>query len=144
MASLRFSHVALNCTDPLATERFYSRYFGFQRARVIPLGDDNQIVFIRSGDVYLELFRASGGGPGAQPEKDGPGYAAFARHIAFQVDDVDAKLAEMGSDARVTLGPLDFNDFIPGWRTVWVADPDGLIVEISQGYTDQQNPPPLA
>jgi glyoxylase I family protein len=47
----------------------------------------------------------------------------------------------MGAEARVTLGPLDFGDFIPGWRTAWVADPDGNIVEISQGYTDQDNPP---
>jgi glyoxylase I family protein len=63
------------------------------------------------------------------------------RHIAFKVDDVDAKLAEMGSDAQVSLGPLSFDDFIPGWRTVWVTDPEGNIVEISQGYTDQENLP---
>ncbi|MDI9547412.1 MAG: VOC family protein, partial [Chloroflexota bacterium] len=55
------------------------------------------------------------------------------------VDSVDAKLAEMGDDAVVTLGPLDFDDFIPGWRTVWVADPDGNIIEISQGFADQSS-----
>jgi glyoxylase I family protein len=141
MASLKFSHVAVSCKDPIAIERFYSRYFGFTRARVIPLGDD-QIVFIKSGDVYLELFRAEGDSPVPPPDNDGPHYPCW-RHIAFQVDDVDAKLAEMGDDARITLGPLDFNDFIPGWRTVWVADPEGNIVEISQGYVDQDNPPPL-
>ena len=136
-----FSHVALNCRDPLATERFYVRHFGFRRARVIPLGDE-QIVFLRAGSVYLELFQAKGYPPGSAPEKDGPEYLGV-RHIAFQVDDVDATLAAMGSDARVTLGPLDFGAFIPGWRTVWVADPDGNIVEISQGYTDQDDPPQL-
>jgi glyoxylase I family protein len=36
----------------------------------------------------------------------------------------------------VTLGPLDFDGFIKGWRTVWVSDPDGTIVEISQGHKD--------
>jgi glyoxylase I family protein len=66
------------------------------------------------------------------------------RHLAFKVDDVDAKLAEMGADAKITLGPLNFDDYIPGWRTVWIADPDGRIVEISQGFVDQDNPPPLA
>jgi len=65
------------------------------------------------------------------------------RHIAFQVDDVDAKIRDMGSDAHITLGPLDFDAFIPGWRTVWLSDPAGNIVEVSQGYTDQENPPPL-
>jgi glyoxylase I family protein len=38
---------------------------------------------------------------------------------------------------------MDFDAFIPGWRTVWVADPDGRIIEISQGYRDQDNPPPM-
>ena len=142
MAALQFSHVAISCKDPLAIERYYSKYFGFQRARVIPLGSD-QIVFIKSGTVYLELFTAEGDSPVPAPTNDGPHYPGW-RHIAFQVDDVDAKLQEMGADANITLGPLDFNDFIPGWRTVWVADPEGNIVEISQGYVDQDNPPPLS
>jgi glyoxylase I family protein len=134
-----FSHVALNCKDPIAVEKFYTRYFGFTRGRVIPLGD-SQLVFIKSGNVYLELFKTAD--DGAKYDKDG-NPAQGVRHIAFQVDNVDAKLAEMGTDANITLGPLDFGDFIPGWRTVWVSDPEGNIVEISQGYTDQQNPPPL-
>ena len=138
---MAFSHVAVSCRDPLAVERFYTRYFGFTRARVIPLGEE-QIVFIKSGDVYLELFQAKGDSPVGPATADGPGYPAW-RHIAFQVDDVDAKLAEMGADARVTQGPMSFDAFIPGWRTVWVLDPNGNVVEISQGYVDEASPPPL-
>ena len=137
-----FSHVALNCKDPIAVEKFYTRHFGFKRSRVIPLGD-TQLVFTKSGNMYLEIFATSDSRPGPAPEKDGYGYVGV-RHIAFQVDNVDAKLAEMGDDAHIALGPLDFSDFIPGWRTVWVTDPEGNIVEISQGYSDQDNPPPLA
>ena len=138
---LVFSHVALNCRDPLATEQFYTRHFGFRRARVIPLGEE-QIVFLKAGAVYLELFQAKGEPPSPGFEKDGPAYRGI-RHIAFQVDDVDATLKAMGTDAVVTLGPLDFGSFIPGWRTAWVTDPDGTIVEVSQGYTDQDNPPSI-
>ncbi len=136
-----FSHVAISCKDPLATERFYTKHFGFRRARVIPLGND-QIVFIKRDDLYLELFAASEPAPQPPAAKDGPAYPGW-RHLAFKVDSVDAKLATMGDDARVTVGPLSFDDFIPGWRTVWIADPDGNIVEISQGFIDQDNPPPL-
>ena len=139
--SLVFSHVALNCRDPLATERFYVRHFGFRRARVIPLGAE-QIVFLKAGSTYLELFQAKGDPPRPAFEKDGPAERGV-RHIAFQVNDVDAALAAMGAEAVVTLGPLDFGAFIAGWRTVWLADPDGNIVEVSQGYTDQDNPPQL-
>lgn len=135
-----FAHVGLNCRDMAVTERFYVKHFGFKRARVVPLGKD-QIVFLKSDSAYLELFKANGEVP-ATPG-DGPQAPGF-RHMAFQVADVRAKLAEMGSDAVVTLGPLFFDDFIKGWGAAWIRDPDGRILEISQGYQDEKNPPPLA
>jgi glyoxylase I family protein len=42
----------------------------------------------------------------------------------------------VGPDAHVTAGSISFDAIIPGRRTVWVADPDGNLVEISQGYAD--------
>ncbi|CAN5720319.1 hypothetical protein BH23DEI1_BH23DEI1_08050 [soil metagenome] len=137
MPVLAFSHLALNCRDPLATERFYVEHFGFRRARAVPLGE-TQIVFLRSGDVLLELFAAEGEPTSGAPDGDGP-HTAGVRHIAFQTDDVDVVLAALPKSVEVTLGPLDFGDFIPGWRTAWIRDPDGVIVEISQGYVDAPN-----
>ncbi|BAZ47613.1 glyoxalase/bleomycin resistance protein/dioxygenase [Nostoc sp. NIES-4103] len=139
-----FSQVALTCKDPIATEKFYTKHFGFKRARVAKLPDGNQIVFIKASDsaFYFELFQAQEELPVAASINDGPQYPAV-RHLAFKVDDVDAKLAEIGDDAKITLGPLNFDDYIQGWRTAWIADPDGNIVEISQGFVDQENPPSL-
>jgi glyoxylase I family protein len=139
MIKTAFAHVALNCRDMATTERFYTKHFGFRRARVIDLGED-QIVFLKSGNVYLELFRASEQSPTATAKNDGPAWPGV-RHLAFQVDNVDAKLDELGKEARINLGPLEFNDFIPGWKTVWIRDPDGNVVEVSQGFVDQENPP---
>lgn len=141
MANLTYSHMGITCRDMAAIERFYTKHFGFKRARVVPLGE-TEIVFLKNGDVYLELFAASEDSPLPAPAEDGYKFHGW-RHIAFEVDDVDAKLAELGDDARITFGPFDFDDFIPGWRGVWIADPEGNIVEISQGYQDQHNPPPL-
>ncbi len=141
MVFTEFSHISVACKNPIAFEQFYTKYLGFKRARVIPIGED-QIVFIKSGNTYIEIFRASEESPVPTYEKDGPSYPGW-RHIAFKVEDIDAMLAEMGDDAKITLGPLDFDDFIPGWRTVWIADPEGNIVEISQGYVDQDSPPSL-
>ena len=141
MTSVAYSHMGIACQDPLVIERFYAKYFGFRRARVVPLGD-TQIVFLKAGNIYLELFQAKEDSPLPLPIEDGPWYPGW-RHIAFAVDNVDAKLAEMGDDAQITLGPFDFDDFLQGWRGVWLADPEGNIVELAQGYVDQVNPPPL-
>jgi glyoxylase I family protein len=136
MTTLRFAHVGIAAKDPEITEAFYTKHFGFERARVVDLGEE-QILFLKtsSGDLYLEMFKATEPPPTPPVLKDGPVSPGF-RHLAFQVDSVDQKLAEMGPEARITLGPLDFDDFIPGWRAVWIQDPDGRIIEISQGYRD--------
>jgi len=131
---MNFSHIALNCRDIDATEQFYTKFFGFARARNIPLGDGARITFLRHGDMLLELFSAEG--DRADGEGDGP-HAAGIRHIAFQVDSLDATLDSFGGQIPVTLGPLDFTAFIPNWRTAWLRDPDGNVVEVSQGYVDE-------
>lgn len=141
MTAARFHHIGVACADPIATERWYTRHFGFTRARVVPL-EKGQIVFIKRGDLYLELFRATEDGTRTPPGGAGPEYPAW-KHLAFQVDSVDDVLAGMGADARITLGPADFGAFIPGWKTAWIADPDGNIVEISEGFVDEEHPPPL-
>ena len=135
-------------------ERWYTKHFDFTRRRVyvstpeIPLPSQDQAglavagVIIGSGSMRLELLPATSESPAPRPEADGPSYPAY-RHFAFGVDDVDAKLAEMGEDAEITLGPLDMSQFIEGMRVAWITDPEGNIVELNQGYTDEKSPPPL-
>jgi glyoxylase I family protein len=139
MLKVDFSHIGLSCKDPLATERFYAKHFGFNRARVYAPGP-GQVVVIRSGSLELELFPSTEERPSPRVGGAGPDYPDV-RHFGFLVDDLDAKLAEMGTDARLTLGPLDMGQFIPGMRVAWVSDPEGNIVELNQGYVDEENPP---
>jgi glyoxylase I family protein len=140
---MEFHHVALNCRDQKAIEQYYTKHFGFKRARVVSLGQGKEIVFLKGNGVYLELFHTDESLTLPLPTADGRALPSVIRHLAFKVEDVDAKLSQMGEDGkpRVTLGPLSFNDFIPGWRSAWLSDPEGNIVEISQGYVDQQNRP---
>jgi len=134
-----FHHVGFVCRDPHKVEQWYVKHFGFKRARVAAPGP-NQVLFLKRDDCYLEVFRATKDSPLPPPEGAGPEYPGW-RHLAFKVDNIDELLVQMGPEARVTLGPLDFGEVIPGWRTVWVADPEGNIVEISQGYVDEEQPP---
>lgn len=138
----QLAHIALNCQDPIQVERWYTEHFGFERVRVIDLGEGNQIVFTRGSGLCLELFKAEQDAPAPPQAGDGPKWAGV-RHFAFQVDSVDETLQQMGDAAEISLGPMDFNDFISGWRTVWLKDPEGNIVEVSQGFVPQDNPPPL-
>jgi glyoxylase I family protein len=137
-----FHHVSLNCRDPIAIEGFYTQHFGFKRARVVQLPDNRQIVFLKGPNVYFELFPSQGERP-ASPDMSGEGLLyPGVRSISFMVDSVDAQLAAMGDAALITFGPLDFRDFIPGWRSVWLADPEGNVIQVTQGFVDQENPPP--
>jgi glyoxylase I family protein len=131
---MRFAHVALNCADPAAAIAYYTAHFGFAVTRRLPIGGGQEIIFLARDDVHLEIFPVVG--PPGQPDKDGPTAAGTLRHMAFQVDDVDATIAAMGADAVITLGPINFDAFIPGWRTAWLKDPNGHVVEITQGYRD--------
>ena len=139
--NLRWSHAALNCHDQRTTEDFYRTWFGFERARAVQLGAE-QVVFLRHGDAYLELFHVTAN-PLTEPHSgDGPQNTGTVRHVAFQTDDLDAFLARIGDKVPLSLGPLRFDEFIPGWRSVWLIDPDGVIVEVSEGYRDDGLPSP--
>lgn len=137
-----FHHLSLTCRDLRATERFYVRHFGFVRARVVSLDGGNEIVFLRGAGIRLELFRATADNPLRAPANDGYPWPGV-RNFSFEVDSVDAAVAAMGADAKVAFGPLDFDAFIPGWRSVWLWDPDGNLVQLTQGFRDQEAPPPL-
>src|SRR5688572_2255835 len=141
MADTEFSHIGLSCADPLAIERFYTKHFAFRRVRVYAPGPQ-QVVVIRAGALALELFPSTEDLPSPRRLGAGPDYPGV-RHIAFQVTNLEATLARMGADAQITLGPLDMSEFIPGMRVAWISDPEGNIVELNQGYVDQENPPAL-
>jgi glyoxylase I family protein len=130
-----FNHMALNCKNPIAIEDFYAKYFGFKRARVYAPGPE-QVVMMKSGNLYLELFKASGDLPLPLPERDGYEHPGW-RHLCFFVENIDDKLKEMGKDAKIMLGPSDMGKFIPGMRAVWIGDPEGNILELNQGYMDE-------
>jgi glyoxylase I family protein len=141
VATTAFSHFGITCSDPLAVERWYTKHFGFTRARVYAPGE-GQVVMLKRGDLYLELFPAAEKRSAPPAEKDGTAQPGW-RHMAFLVDDLEGKLAQMGGDARVNLGPIDFSAFVPGMRAIWLADPEGNVVELNQGYVDEANPPAL-
>jgi glyoxylase I family protein len=139
MNRIRFSHIALNCQDPIRIEAFYAKHFGFERTRVYDPGE-HEVVMIRLGECYIELFPAQQERPLPPPEKDGYSFAGM-RHFCFEVDDLDTILASMGDEAIISLGPLDMGQYIDDMKVAWIKDPEGNIIELNQGYRDQLEPP---
>jgi glyoxylase I family protein len=63
-------HVAMNCRDLRVQERFYTKHFGFRRARVFNAGTPGEFIMLRLDATCLELFQvgaeaksARGGSP---------------------------------------------------------------------------------
>lgn len=137
MTKTSFLHFGVSCRDPKKFEEFYIKYFGFRRVKEILIEKNKKIVFLKDGNNFcFEIFPADEKPPVPMAEADGPRYPGW-RHVAFMVDDVDAKLADMGENAVITHGPVALDNFTKGWKAVWIKDPEGNIIEICQGYKDK-------
>lgn len=126
-------HLALNCKDVKRQEAFYSRHFGFRRARVFNANTPGEFVLLRLGTVCLELFPAK-----AEAKADiGKEQPIGFKHLAFEVPDLEAAIAELKADG-IEPGPIiDCSKILAGMRVCFFDDPDGNRLELMQGYKDQ-------
>jgi glyoxylase I family protein len=128
-------HIALNCRDRQAQESFFCKHLGFRRARVFNHGQPNEFVMLRLGGVCLELFGAGSG------ERGGEQAVGF-KHLAFEVDSLDASIAALRADGFEMGKIIDCAHHCPGMRVCFFRDADGNLLELMEGYCDQENPPP--
>ena len=132
--SLTVQHLALNCRDRLAQEAFYTRHFGFRRARVFLPGQPGEFIMLRLGSMCLELF---GAGPAAASGQVGGEQAVGFKHLAFEVPDLDAALAGLRADGVVPEPVIDAGKHVAGMRICFFRDPEGNILELMEGWEDE-------
>ena len=130
-------HLAFNCKDRAAQERFYTKHLGFRRARVFNAGTPDEFVMLRLGGTCLELFQAKGLPPSAQASEQPVGF----KHLAFEVPDIEAKVGEIKAAGIQTPGIIDCSSVVPGLRICFFRDPEGNPIELMQGWSDDPNPP---
>ncbi|HEX2973380.1 MAG TPA: VOC family protein [Tepidisphaeraceae bacterium] len=130
-------HFAMGCIDRISQERFYAKHFGFRRARVFNAGTPNEFVMARLGGMCIEFFG------GAPAEARGGEQSVGFRHLAFEVEDMEAKIAELQADGVKTGEIIDCSGVTPGMRVCFFNDPEGNVLEIMQGWRDEENPPSL-
>lgn len=136
--SVTIQHLAINCADRRAQERFYTRHFGFRRARVFNAGRPDEFVMLRWGPSCIELFGVE---PAAVTPRPAPPAMGFV-HLALEVQDLDARVAALQAEG-VDIDPIvDCGHVVAGLRVCFLRDPEGNVLELMEGWHDEADPPP--
>jgi catechol 2,3-dioxygenase-like lactoylglutathione lyase family enzyme len=116
-------HIVLTVADPEATVAFYER-LGMRREE---FGEGR--LALRFGDQKLNLHQA---GKPIQPHarRPTPGSADICLLVAGSLDDVERELER--ADVVIELGPVERAGATGRLRSLYLRDPDGNLVELSE------------
>jgi catechol 2,3-dioxygenase-like lactoylglutathione lyase family enzyme len=119
----RLDHLVLTVSDPDATVTFYER-LGMRRET---FGDGR--LALRFGDQKINLHRA---GQPIQPHarRPTPGSADVCLIVEGSLDEVERELERAG--VAFELGPVQRTGAISPLRSLYLRDPDGNLVELSE------------
>ncbi|MFT3932288.1 MAG: VOC family protein [Chitinophagaceae bacterium] len=125
LALNRIQHVAIICSDYVVSKKFYTETLGLPIVKETYRAERNSYKLdLKVGDVYqVELF--SFPNPPARPSRP---EACGLRHLAFEVNDIDAAVAALNEKGVIT-EPIRIDE-ITGKRFTFFADPDNLPLEL--------------
>lgn len=123
-------HLSLNCRSLAVQEAFYTRHFGFKRARVFNPGKPDEFVVLRLGPACLELHKA------AKWDHGGEQPVGF-KHIAFEVENVERSVDQLKNDGITVEKIIDLSEILKGLRVCFFNDPEGNRVELLEGWQDE-------
>lgn len=129
-----FNHIAFKCRDIHAQEKFYTKHFGFKRCRTFDQGKPDEFFLLKLGTVRLEFFTSRD----ATKETKGGEQTVGFMHLAFDVPDLDPVLAALRADGIEPDRIHEIPHVAPGARIAFFRDPEGNIVELMQGYRDEE------
>jgi methylmalonyl-CoA/ethylmalonyl-CoA epimerase len=98
----RVNHIGVVVDDLDGAKAAFSRLLGLPVERTEEYGGELDIAFLPCGDTQVELIspRAGGGATGDYLAEHGAGI----QHVAFEVSDLEAALAELAARGVETLG----------------------------------------
>lgn len=129
------NHVALNCRNLTAQEAFFCKHFGFHRSRTFKAGKPDEFIMLKLGSVRLELFPTNS----AQTENVTGGEQVIGfKHLAFNVPKLEPAIAALQADGIEPDPIINLDDIVPGFRIVFFRDREGNIIELMEGYRDEE------
>lgn len=125
---MRFSrvhHIAVICSNYEISRRFYTEILGLDiLAETFRSARNSYKLDLRISDgVQIELFSFTD-----SPARLSHPEACGLRHLAFEVDDIDASIKHLANH-KVPVEPVRIDEGT-GSRFTFFADPDGLPIEL--------------
>ncbi|MCX2430775.1 VOC family protein [Pedobacter sp. GR22-10] len=121
----RIHHIAIICADYEKSKDFYVNKLGFTILAEVYREERKsyKLDLAVNGLYQIELFSFEN--PPARPSKP---EAQGLRHLAFEVDDIEAEIARLQHQG-ITTEPVRVDEFT-GKKFTFFADPDGLPLEL--------------
>jgi len=116
-------HLVLTVADVEATVAFYER-IGMRLERF----DGNRLA-LRFGQQRIHLH-AAGAEIEPHAQRPQPGSADLCFLLDGRLDDVERELRE--ASVAIELGPVDRSGAVGSMRSLYLRDPDGNLVELSE------------
>ena len=127
-----FNHVAFNCIDIARQEAFYAKHLGFKRCRTFNRGKPDEFFLMKLGTVRLEFFSSK-----TVDVKGGEQTIGF-KHLAFDVPKLEPVIDGLKANGVSVDEIKELSHVSPGLRIVFFRDPEGNIVELMEGYVDEE------
>jgi len=125
----KIHHVAIICSDYARSKQFYTEVLGFAIEQEVYRAERQsyKLDLSLNGHYTIELF--SFPQPPARPSRP---EAAGLRHIAFEVDNLEAAL-EYLRPKNVAFEPVRLDEYT-GKRFTFIFDPDQLPIELYEKH----------
>jgi methylmalonyl-CoA/ethylmalonyl-CoA epimerase len=130
----RVDHLGVIVGDLDGAVKSFTEHLGLKLEHTERYGDELDIAFLPCGETLVELIEPlkEGGSNADYLREHGPGI----QHVAFEVDDLEAALAELAGRGVEPLGDAP----VPGAGGMRIAflDPqafDGVLVELCEPIT---------
>lgn len=117
--------IALVTDDVEGSVKFYTETLGLEVIERFPVDDDEDYVFLKAGDMILELM----------PKKTMEAEEGF-HHISFRVDSVDASTDDLRSKG-VPIEKEPFDAGTGGIRLAFFKGPNNMLLQLFERNAEE-------